>query len=257
MSAYDAISLIGDLLLAPLSGAGAAPTYYLDPINATALTLNPGTVEKIERLGKGRTTNGTAKNVLTRVTEAASITVGNDELRAEILAVQLRGAATRTVVTGGAISGESVVVKLDHWVPLANSHLAANAVTATASPGPTPAYTEDPHFTVNRRLGLIKFISGVEGAPADAATVLVSYTKAGYTYNRVAGSTALPARYAVRYDGINQASGKNGVLWIPQGVIAPDGNLDLITDAFASGNLVITPELQTGQAAAYYYDEDE
>lgn len=257
MSAYDAISLIGDLFLAPLSGAGAAPTHMLDAINATALTLNPGKVDKKERLGKGRTTNGTAKNVLTVVSEAASITVGNDELRAEILAVQLRGAATRNTVSGSAISAESVIVKLDAWVPLANSHLASNAVTATANPGPTPAYTENTHFAINRRLGMIKFLSGVGGAPTDGATVLVSYTKDSYTYNRVAGSTTLPSRFAVLYDGINQASGKNAVLRIPQGVIAPDGNLELITDAFSSGNLVITPELKAGEAAAYYYDEDE
>lgn len=257
MPSYNALSLIGDLHLAPLAGAGEDPTYFLDPINATSMTLSPGTVEKIERLGKGRANNGTALNVLTRVSEAATITVGNDELRAEILAMQLRGATTRTVVTGGAVSNEPVVVKLDRWVPLAFGHLSSATVTATASPGPTPAYTEGTHFTVNRRLGLIKFDSTAVSGPADAATVLVSYTKAGYTYNRVAGSTVLPSRYAVRYDCINQASGKNGLLYVPQGLISPDGNLDLITDAFASGNLIITPELVDGQTAAYYYDEDE
>lgn len=257
MSSYNALSLIGDLHLAPLSGAGADPTYFMDPINATTLTLSPGSIKKIERLGKGRSNNGTALNVLTQVEQAATIKVGNNELRAEILSMQLRGVASRTVVTGGSVSGESVVVKLDRWVPLAFGHLSSATVTATASPGPTPAYTENTHFTVNRRLGLIKFDSTAANGPADAATVLVSYTKAGYTYNRVAGSTELPSRFRVKYDCINQASGKNGVLYIPQGLISPDGDLDLITDAFASGNLLITPELVTGQAAAYYYDEDE
>lgn len=254
---YNALSLIGDLMLAPLSGAGAAPSYFMEPLNATALTLNPGTVEKVERIGKGRTTNGTAKNVLTRVTEAASITVGNDEFRAELLAIQLRGAATKSTVAGGAVSGESVVVKLDNWVPLAKSHLSAAPVTATASPGPTPAYTENTHFTVNRRLGMIKFLGGVSGGPSDAATVLVSYTEDAHTKSRVTGSTALPSRYAIKYDGINQASGKNCLLYVPQAVIAPDGNLELITDAFSSGNLIITPELKLGQDAAYDYEEDD
>lgn len=257
MSSYNALSLIGDLYLGPLAGAGELPTYFLNPINATKMTLSPGTVKKIERLGKGRTNNGTALNVLTDVSEAASITVGNDEFRAEILATQLRGVATRTTVSGAAVSGEEIVVKLDEWVPLAGSHLSSATVTATAKPGPTPAYTENTHFVVNRRLGLVKFLSTASNGPADGASVLVSYTKATYTYNRVAGSTALPSRFAVRYDCINQASGKNGLLYVPQGVIAPDGNLDLITDAFVSGNLVITPELVSGQTAAYYYDEDE
>lgn len=254
---YNALSLIGDLYLAPLSGAGAAPTYFFDPLNATALTLNPGSVEKIERLGKGRTTNGTALNVLTNVSEAATITIGNDEFRAEILALQLRGAATPSNSnTGGAVAGEAVTVKLGAWVPLANSHLTSAAVTATANPGPTPAYTEGTHFAVNRRLGMIQFLSGVGGAPADGASVLVSYAEETYTFSRVTGSTVLPSRFALRYDGINQASGKNCMLYVPQGVIAPDGDLELITDAFVTGNLVVTPELQTGQAAAYYYDED-
>lgn len=254
---YNALSLIGDLHLAPLAAAGASPTYFMPPINATALTLSPGKVDKKERLGKGRDNNGTALNVLTLVSEAAKITIGNDEFRAEVLATQLRGAASTVTGAGGAVANEAVTVKLDYWVPLAKGHLTSTAVTATADPGPTPAYTENTHFVVNRRLGLIKFLSGVSGAPSDAASVLVSYTEDAWSQSRVTGSTVLPSRWAMKYDGINQASGNNCVLYVPQGILAPDGDLELITEAFSSGNLIITPELVTGQAASYYYDEDE
>lgn len=257
MSAYTALSLIGDLYLGPLSGAGAVPTYYLDKLNATEIALNPGTIKTATRLGKGRDTSGQALNVLTQPDEPASIEVKNDELSPDTLAIQLRGAASRTVVAGGAVSGEEVVVQLDQWVPLANGHLSAAAVTATADPGPTPAYTENTHFVVNRRLGMVKFLSAASNGPADAATVLVSYTKAGYTYNRVAGSTTLPSRYRIQYDCVNQATGKNGLLYVPQGLIAPSGNLDLIVEAFASGTLIITPEKLASEASSYYYDEDE
>ena len=56
---------------------------------------------------------------------------------------------------------------------------------------------------------------------------------------------------------MNQATGKNGLLYVPQGLIAPSGNLDLIVEAFASGTLTITPEKLDSEASSYYYDEDE
>lgn len=254
---YNAISLIGDLILAPLASAGAPVTYLLDAMNAIEMTYNPGTVEKKERLGKGRATNGTVLNVLTRISEGATLEINNDEFRSEILAIQTRGVASAASAAGGAVANESVTVKLDKWVKLSKSHLTATAVTATADPGPTPAYTEDTHFIVNRRMGFVKFLSGVSGAPADNASVLMNFTEAAYSKSRVAMGINLPGRYAVFYDCINQGSGKNAVLYIPQGVITPTDSVGLITDAFASGKFTVTPELLTGETAALYYDEDE
>ncbi len=254
--AYNALSLIGDMMLGPLAGAGEKPTYFMEPLNATKLTLNPGKVDQIARIGRGRTTNGTAKNVLTKVGEAATFTVENDEFNARILAIQLRGAVEKMTVAGGGANDEAVAVKQDEWVPLAGAHLADGAVTVTSQDGAT-TYQENTHYLINRRMGLIKFPGAAQGGPADGATVLVDYTKTAHAFTRVTGSTTLPSRYAVKYDGINQASGKNCLLYIPQGVIAPEGNLELITEAFVSGNLIITPELVAGETAAYHYDEDD
>ena len=254
---YNAISLIGDMILAPLASAGAPVTYLMDPLNAIALTYNPGTVEKKERLGKGRTTQGTVKNVLTRISEGASLEIENDEFSAEILAIQTRGVASAVSAVGGAVTNDPITVKLDKWVKLAKTHLTSAAVTATADPGPTPAYTEDTHFVMNRRMGFVKFLSGVSGAPSDGASVLMSYTEAAWSKSRVAMGTLLPGRFAIFYDCINQASGKNGQLYVPQGVITPSDSLVLVTDAFVSGKFTVTPELLTGESAALYYDEDE
>ncbi|MER2527925.1 MAG: hypothetical protein ABTR07_08370 [Candidatus Competibacter denitrificans] len=255
--AMNALSLIGDLLLGPLAGAGALPLYYFDPLNATKLTLQPGKVDKKERIGRGLTTNGTALNVLTKVAESATITVTNDEFRAEILALQLRGFASKLAQTGATLTDQELVVKLDQYVPLPANHLANDAVTAKLKSAPATTYTENTHFLVDRQAGLIKFLSGVAGAPADGVAVLVTMKTATHNRIQVSGSNSIPSRFAVLYNGINQASGKRCLLRVPQGVIAPDGNLELITDAFVEGNLLITPELVTGQAAAYYYEEDE
>lgn len=254
--AYNALSLIGDLMLGPLAGAGAKPTYFMEPLNATKLTLNPGKVDQITRIGRGRTTNGTAKNVLTKVGEAASFTVENDEFNAQILAIQLRGAASEISQAAENVADEQVKVQLDDWAPFLGAHLADGAVTITSQDGAT-TYQENTHFVLNRRVGLVKFLSAAQGAPADGATVLVDYAKAAHAKTRVSGSTTLPSRYAVKYDGINQASGKNCLLYAPQAVVAPDGNLELITEAFVTGNLIITPELVPGETDAYHYDEDD
>lgn len=255
--AYNALSLIGDFMIGPLAAAGALPAFFYPPINATKLTLNPGKVDQITRIGKGRTTNGTALNVMTKAGEAATFTVENDEFRAEILAMQLRGTVEKLSEGAATATDESMVVMLDHWVQLNDDHWGDGAITITADPGPTPAYTENTHFIANRRLGMIKFLSGVANGPADNAPVLVDYPKAAHSLTRVNGSIVLPSRYAIKYDGINQATGKNCVLYARQAVIAPDGNLDLVTEAFVKGNLVITPELVPGQLSAYRYDEDD
>ncbi|HRD65715.1 MAG TPA: hypothetical protein PKY50_06120 [Candidatus Competibacter sp.] len=254
---YNALSLIGNCHLAPLASAGAQPTYFFDSLNATALTINPGALETKRRLGKGRDNNGSTLNSFVLVTKGASITIGNDEFTPDFLAIQLRGAKSALSAAGGAVADESVVVKLDQYVPLLKSHFTSAPVTATADPGPTPAYTENTHFVMNRRMGWIKFLSGVAGAPTDGASVLVSYTESAWTGTRVGGSVGLPNRYLIKFDGVNQASGKNCIVLVPQGIIAPDGNLEAITDAFSSGNLIVTPELAAGQTASYYYDEDE
>lgn len=256
---YEAISLIGDLRIGPLAAAGADPLYYLPTLNATALTLNPGSVKTGYRIGKGRDTNGQNLNTLTSADQVSSIEVKNDTLSPDVLAMQLRGLTSQISNTGAAFSAREIVVRLDYEVPLFAGwkKLATTAVTATASPGPTPAYTENTHFVVNRRLGTIKFLSAAEGGPVDGATVLVSFSTDTYDFSRVAGGGQLPTRYRVMYDCINQSTGKNAVLYVPQGLIAPSGNLDLIVEAFATGTLTITPEKLTGESAPYYYDELE
>jgi len=255
---YEAISLIGDLQMGPLAAAGADPDHYIG-LNATAITLNPGTVKTAYRVGKGRDNLGQNLNTLTQPDAVSTIEVKNDTLSPNILAMQLRGVASASSNTGAAVSGHELVVKLDQWVPLYTGwkHLAATTMTATADPGPTPAYVENTHFVVNRRLGMVKFLSAAANGPADGATVLLGYSTATYTFNRVAGGGQLPSRFRIMYDAVNQATGKNGVLLIPQALIAPSGNLDLIVEAFASGTLTLTPEKLTGETAAYYYDEDD
>jgi hypothetical protein len=256
---YEAISLIGDLKLGPLAGAGEDPLYYMDDLNATAITLNPGSIKTAYRVGRGRDTNGQNLNTLTQPDQVSSIEVKNDTLSPDVLAMQLRGLTSQGTNTGAAVVDRELVVKLDEWVPIYPTwrRLAATAMTATADPGPTPAYTEGTHFLVNRRLAMVKFLSGVAGAPADGATVLLGYSTDTYTYNRVAGGGKLPSRFRVMYDCVNQATGKDGILYIPQALITPSGNLDLIVEAFAAGTLTLTPEKLTGEVAAYYYDEIE
>ena len=245
----QAISLVGDLHLAPLANAGAPVTYILDALNAIEITYKTGTIDTKTRKGHGRTNFGTVLNTKTSVSEAASVEITNDEFFSEFLAIQTRGVASTVTGTGGAVTDEDVTVRLDRWVKLANGHLTDDAVTSTGM-------TENTHFLVNRRMGWIKFLSGVSGAPADLSTEQVSYTKAAFSKSRVAMGTQLPGRFALFYDAINQGSGKNATLYIPQGLIVPSDDLGLIVDEFAASKFVITPEWISGETGPLYYDED-
>ena len=255
---YEAISLVGDFKIGRLASAGANPTHYID-LNATALSLDPGTLKMANRVGKGRETLNQNLNTLAQGDKVASFTVKNDTLTPTILAMQLRGLVSTLSTTGAAVSGRELVVKLDEWVPIYPGwkRLAATTMTATADPGPTPAYVENTHFVVNRRLALVKFLSTAADGPADGATVLLGYSTATHTGSMVEGGGQLLTRYRILYDAVNQATGRNAILYAPQALIAPDGNLDLIVEAFAAGTLTVTPEKLTAEPASYYYFEDD
>ncbi len=254
--AYDAMSLVGDLMLGPLEGAGQKAKFYMDPLNASELAFVPGKINQIARIGRGRNNSGAAKNVMTKAGEADKFKAKNDEFNARILAIQLRGAMQKMSVASSNVADETIIVKLDDWVPVLGRRLADTAITITNESG-TTTYDENTHYVMNRRIGMVKFLSVAAGAPADGATVKVDYANAEHHFTRVSGSVALPKRYAVKYDGINQASGKDCLLYIPQAVLSPEGDLALITEAFVSGDLIMTPELVSGETAPYYYDEDD
>lgn len=255
--AMQAISLIGDLILGPLASSGAKPLYYWDHLNATSLVLNPGKVETIKRMGRGLTTDGTVLNAMPDIGDAATITVGNDEFRAEILAIQIRGLLEDVSQAAADKTDLEMIVQKDLWVPLGFDHLTTDAVTSKLKSNPATTYTEGTHFTVNRQQGLVRFNSSAAGGPNNEVAVLMTFKLAAHERIKVGGSNALPIRYAVLYDGYNKASGKRATLRIPQAIIAPDGNLELLKKEFVNGSLLITPELVTGETAAYYYEEDK
>lgn len=252
-----AIALIGDLYLGPLSSAGAKPLYYWPHLNATSLQLNPGKVDTIKRMGRGLSTDGTVLNAINDVGDAAVITIGNDEFRAEVLALQIRGLLESITQAAETQTDLEITVQKDLWVPLWSDHLATDTVTVKLESNPATTYTEGTHFEVNRQQGLIRFLSSAAGSPNNEVKVLVTFNIADNEMLRVGGSNTLPQRYAVLYDGFNKASGKRARLRIPQAMIAPDGDLDLLKKDFVNGSLQVTPELVTGETAAYYYEEDK
>lgn len=252
--AYNALNLIGDLKLYPLT-AGGVPMYGMDAINATSLVLKPGKVEIQQRVSNRRSDFGVVLNTWVKAAEGDRFEVKNDEMRAEMLALQVRGLKSSATRNGATITDEDVVVaELDFWIPLANSYLADDIVTEKVGD-----LDEGTHFLVDRRMGEVKFLSGVAGGATKGQTKELTYKTRTRAYTRIAAATQIPGRYAIKLDGINQASGgKSCLLWIPQGIIAPGGgDVELITQKALEGQLQIVPELQDGQTASWYYEEDD
>jgi hypothetical protein len=252
--AYNALNLIGDLKLYPLKADGSV-LYGMDVINATSLVLKPGKVEIVTRTANRRTGYGTTLNTWVKATEGDQFLVKNDEMRAEMLALQVRGQKSTATRAGATVTDEDVVVaELDFWIPLASNYLADDAVTEK-----TGDLDEGVHFEVDRRMGEVKFLSGVVGGATKGQTKELTYKTKSRTYTRIAAATQIPGRYAIKLDGINQASGgKDCLLWVPQAIVAPaGGDLELITQKALEGQLQIVPELQEGQSASWYYEEDD
>lgn len=252
--ALEALMLYGNLHIGVLN-ANNAVTHWLDPLNASSLKLNPGAVKTVSRTSMRRDNLGAVLNTAEMPGDGAAITVTNDEFRAEILALQLRGGYSDGSATADAVSDNITVTALDAWLELSADHVAADAVTAT---GPAAAtYTEGTHFVVNRRLGLIKFLGGAAGGPALNAAVTVEYDTLDAAWVEVAGSNAQLQRVALKFDGLNATNKKDCVLRVPLALCVPDGDLEIVAQKIVTGNLKFLPELRAGESAPYYYREDK
>ena len=215
------------------------------PYYANKFEIKPK-VKKLELSSKGKTDYGQLLESVS-VQEPATFTVELNEVNKESMVIALLGTTADVTQTGGSITAEAIVAKLDKWVPLTKGSL-TGAQTVTNS-GATVTYVLGTDYEVNKAMGWIKAIVG--GAIAGDAALKVTSTYGAYTGTRISGATNTDIRAQIIFDGINQADGLPCIVTIREAIIAADAAFDFLSDKFNTVNLPGSMKTPTGQAEPF------
>ena len=245
--------LAGNLMLDRYSN-GERQNYFIGPLNATAIEINPGEAERVQRKSYMRDTYG--QNLDSVVLPGApSISITLDDASPEIIAFALLGTTASISQASGSVADEEVtIVALDKWHKL-NAHQISSVVVKDddgAGAAGTTTYVLGTDYDLDLATGAIKALTG--GAIEAADLLHVAYTKAATTGTRVTGSQENDVTAWLRLDGTNLATGKpvQGVIY--KAVLAPSGTINLGGDEFVSFGLegdLVTPD---GYSAPYVID---
>lgn len=212
------------------------------PYYANKFEIKPN-IEKKELTSKGRNDYG---QVLESVSlqSPAEFTLELNEVNKESMVIALLGTTAARTQTAGTLTAETLVAKLDSWVPLSKQGLTTAAITVTNT-GATITYVEGTDYLVNRPLGWIKAIPG--GAILADASLRVTATFGNITGTMIAGATKSDIRAEIVFDGINQADGLPVIVSIHEAIIAADAAFDFLADDFNTVNLPGTMKTPTGK----------
>ncbi len=164
------------------------------------------------------------------------------------LAMALMGDLSVLTVGGGTVTGEAVTAKLDTFVDLANKNLTALSVIVKDA-ADIITYVEGTDYELNYALGWVKPISG--GSIAADAVLHIDYAHGAITGQTINGSTLAEVRGEFVLDGQNLADGKDLTVYVDEGVVATDGEVDFMSDDFVELSLAGTMVTQTGKNQPY------
>jgi len=215
---------------------------YIDAGNAIKFEINETAADQKERVSRGISDYGQALDSVV-VPKPATISIEIDEMKAENLAIALRGIVTQSTVTAGSVTDESITASLDKYVPLANGDVSSVVVTNV---GATTTYVEGTDYVVEAHMGWIKALS--TGSITDAEALLVDYSYGARTYYKITGSKEAFIKTAIILDGQNQVNGKNAKVTVYEARLRPQGAVDFLAGDFVKlslGGLLITPAGKT------------
>lgn len=219
---------------------GLTGPYYADKFE-----IKPK-VKQVELTSKGKTTYG---QVLESVSmqEPATFTVELNEVNKESMVIALLGTEAAVTQTGGSITAEAIVAKLDKWVPLSKGAL--TGVQTVTNTGATVTYVLGTDYEVNAAMGWIKALS--TGSIVADESLKVTSTYGAYTGTRISGATHTDIRAQIIFDGVNQADGLPCIVTIREAIIAADAAFDFLSDKFNTVKLPGTMKTPTGQAEPF------
>lgn len=211
--------------------------------NCTEFTPKPDSDRK-EQTSNGRDTFGQVLSGGSVVLPKPMIAIIKfNQMSQQLFAALFFGTNTDLTQAAGNITpAVSVVVKLDKWVD--TGVLMLNAPVFKDSTD-TTTYVETTDYVLNKRLGMIKVLSGRE--ITDGATLHMTGTKSAITGGvSMAAMTKANVRIRVKLDGQNYADGRNFITDIYQMRLYPSADFSLIGTEFAEATFEGVLETPSG-----------
>lgn len=221
----------GDVYIDRLTDAGVSSGGFIRVGNATVFSLEPQSEER-QRVSRGRDDYGVAKDSV-RLAQPAVLSITFDEIDEQNLALALMGTLSKENTAAAPFTDQAVVVKLDQWVPIGTRINLDTSVTVTNSAA-TTTYVENTHYELNRRLGLIRAISGVGGGMTEGQSILVDGTERARTDDVIQGGVRAQIKIAIRLDGKNQVNGQSVIVEVYEANLSPSSAFDFLAEDFAT-----------------------
>jgi hypothetical protein len=188
-----------------------------------------GSTERAEKWSSDGPIAERLKDIATRVTRSASVTV--DNISEDNLALFLMGDASEVSQSGTSVTDERHTVDQGLWYQLGsgpNDFVGSrdvSAVTVVTDPDGTPVtMTEGTDYELNLALGLLYIIPGGGIAASAAEEIGVDYTEAAATWDQVVTSNLGP-KDGLFYFRADNSEGANRDVLIPQASLTPNGDM--------------------------------
>ncbi len=173
------------------------------------------------------------RDITTSIDRTATLSC--DDMRLENLALFIAGDISTVTQAGTPVTDEAITVNKGRFYQLGvttgnpTGVRNVSSVVVTNAAGST-TYVLNTDYELDAALARIYIIPG--GAIANAASILVDYTPAANTRQRIATSST-PVRGRLRYIADNP-EGANKDLFAPDVSLSPSGEAQLISDDWAS-----------------------
>lgn len=241
--------IAGDILL-DIFDANYQPQGLIGPMNGEAVGIQPQS-DRIDQTSKMRAGYGQVRNSVV-VPKPAQLKLVLRDAPTDVLAMALGGEVAPLSTGAQTVANEAVTARLGKWVDLQWSNLNAGSVVVTDTTGAT-TYAEGVDYEINYRLGLIRALAG--GAIADGAALLVDYTTAALSGERISALTRSQFKCRIIVDGVNMAQNNRRVRGeIFRAALAPEGELDLLSNSHINAAFAGVMETPVGQTAPFVLD---
>lgn len=214
------------------------------PINMTELVLTQPDPDTKTQVSSMKSNKGAAIAAVQQ-TKPAELTLTFNSADKNMLAWVLQGTVATT--SQGSGSGQSLqfTARHDKWVYVGKHSLTAFAISGK---------TEGTDFLYVAEPGLCMALSG--GSISDASTVTATASYAATSGHKVERAGVTSQEFYIRGDGVNTAnSNKKCMILIPDAILAPSGDLGLISEDFINFSLKGTLAVPTGGTYDFYYEE--
>lgn len=218
--------------------------------NLISLKLK-ATSETKKRISRMKESAGSALDSVT-IKDATEVTLGSDTFNKLTLAMALSGKSVEITAEAKTVADEVVRIgKKGAWFDLKNQNIDPATVTVKNKDNQE---IKAEFIEINETLGWVAVKAEAKNVNDDE-DIKVSYkTKEGGGL-QIDASTENDYDFEFWLDGYNQASNKNFMLHIPSMVVAPNGEIDWLSNEFASAEFAGTAVLADGNTVPYFYKE--